>query len=102
MACRTTSPTSSAVLTDGHRRVQVAVVTTETAGGYLAPFEYVREIIKAETLMSPVRSLVRVRQTAAKSIQIPKRTGQFAAQGRRAGDPSETTGLTYGLEELPT
>jgi HK97 family phage major capsid protein len=55
-------------------------VGTDTTAGYLAPTEYVRDIIKGVTEMSPVRSVVRVRQTANKSIQIPKRNGQFAAQ----------------------
>jgi HK97 family phage major capsid protein len=76
-------------------------VGTDTAGGYLAPIEYVREIIKGVTDISPARGLVRVRQTAMKSIQIPKRTGQFAA--RRVSEQAtktETTGLAYGLEEI--
>lgn len=78
-------------------------VTPDTAGGYLAPIEYVREIIKGETEISPVRSLARVRQTAMKSTQIPKRTGQFAAQWvSEQGTKTETTGLTYGLEEIHT
>lgn len=78
-------------------------VSTDTAGGYLAPVELVREIIKGETEMSPVRTLARVRTTAAKSVQIPKRTGQFAAQWvAEQGTRSETTGLTYGTEEIPT
>jgi len=77
-------------------------ITPDTAGGYLAPTEYVREIIKAITLSSPARSLVRVRTTANKAIQIPKRTGQFAARRvTEQGTRSETTGLAYGLEELP-
>lgn len=73
----------------------------DTAGGYLAPAEYVREIIKGVTEMSPARALARIRTTAGKSIQQPKRTGQFAA--RRTSEQatrSETTGLTYGLEEI--
>lgn len=78
-------------------------VSTSTAGGYLAPMEYVREIIKGVTEMSPVRSLARVRQTGMKALEIPKRTGQFAAQWvSEQGSRSETTGLTYGLEEIPT
>ncbi len=76
-------------------------VGTATEGGYLAPVEYVREIIKGITESSPVRSLVRVRNTSSKSIQIPKRTGQFAAvRVHELGTKSETTGLGYGLEEL--
>ncbi len=78
-------------------------VSTDTAGGYLAPAELVLEIIKAETEMSPVRSLARVRQTSQKSVEVPKRTGTFAAQWvAEQGAKSETTGLTYGLEEIPT
>jgi HK97 family phage major capsid protein len=78
-------------------------VQPDTAGGYLAPREFVQEIIKAEILMTPVRSLARVRQTAMRSVQIPKRTGTFAATWvAEQGTKSETTGLTYGLEEIPT
>lgn len=77
-------------------------VGTDTTAGYLAPTEYVRDIIKGVTEMSPIRSVVRVRQTANKAIQIPKRTGQFAAQWvAETGTKTETNGLTYGLEELP-
>ena len=78
-------------------------IGNDTTGGYLAPVEYVREIIKGVTEISPVRSLVRVRSTVNKSINIPKRTGQFAAvwtadQGAR----SETDGLRWGMLEIPT
>lgn len=76
-------------------------VANDTTGGYLAPAEYVREIIKGVTEMSPVRALARVRQTGSKSIMLPRRTGQFAAvrvaeQGTRA----ETDGLRYGMVEI--
>ncbi len=78
-------------------------VGNDTTGGYLAPMEYVREIIKGVTDISPVRTLARVRQTASKSIQIPKRTGQFAAQWvAEQGTKSETDGLRYGMWEIPT
>lgn len=82
--------------------VKALNVGTDTAGGYLAPTEYVREIIKGVTEISPARSIVRVRQTAMKSIEIPKRTGQFAAVWvAEQGQKNETTGLSYGLEEIP-
>ncbi|CAB4167341.1 COG4653 Predicted phage phi-C31 gp36 major capsid-like protein [uncultured Caudovirales phage] len=78
-------------------------ISNDTTGGFLAPAEYVREIIKGVTEISPVRSLVRVRSTVNKSIMLPKRTGQFAAvwtadQGTRA----ETDGLRWGMLEVPT
>lgn len=76
-------------------------VANDTTGGYLAPSEYVKDIIKTVTEISPVRQLARIRTTGAKSILLPKRTGQFAAvwvaeQGARG----ETTGLTYGMLEV--
>ncbi|WP_421579494.1 phage major capsid protein, partial [Shinella sp. M31] len=78
-------------------------IATDTQGGYLAPAEYIREIIKGVTDVSPVRSLARVRQTASKAIMIPKRTGQFAAQWvADQGTKSETDGLRYGMWEIPT
>ncbi|MFO1158437.1 MAG: phage major capsid protein [Reyranellaceae bacterium] len=96
-------------LSDAHRKALADVeaeckslsIQNDTTGGYLAPPEYVKEIIKGITEMSPVRSLVRVRSTGSKSIMLPKRTGQFAA--RRVGEQetrTETTGLTWGMIEI--
>ena len=77
-------------------------VSNDSTGGYLAPPEYVRELLKTVTEISPIRSIARVRSTGARSIQIPKRDGQFAAQWvAESGTRSETTGYTVGLEELP-
>lgn len=76
-------------------------VSADTAGGYLAPVEFVREIIKGVTEISPARTLARVRSTASKSVQIPKRTGQFAARRvNELGTRTESTGLAYGLIEM--
>lgn len=83
--------------------VKVLRVSDDTAGGYLAPMEYVREITKAAIEFSPARSLVRVRTTGQKAVQIPKRTGTFAAAWvSEIGTRSETTGLAYGMSEVPT
>ena len=76
-------------------------ISDDTTGGYLAPPEFVQEIIQAVVLISDARSIVTVRQTANKSVRIPKRTGVFAAQRvTEQGTRSETTGLTFGLEEI--
>lgn len=78
-------------------------VGNDTTGGYLAPIEYVREILRTVTEISPARTLARVRQTASKAVAIPKRTGQFAAQWvAEQGTKSETDGLRYGMWEIPT
>ena len=77
-------------------------VSNDSTGGYLAPPEYVRELLKTITEISPIRSIARVRSTGARSIQIPKRDGQFSAQWvSESGTRSETTGYSVGLEELP-
>lgn len=83
-------------------RKNVLTVSDDTGGGYLAPSEYVLEIIKAVVEYSPFRSVVRTRTTSSKSVQLPKRTGVFAA--RWTGEietRTETTGLAYGLEDVP-
>ena len=78
-------------------------VSNDSTGGYLAPPEYVRELLKTVTEISPIRSLARVRNTAQRSIQVPKRTSTFAAQWvSEVGTRSETTGYNVGLEEIPT
>jgi len=77
-------------------------VSNDTTGGYLAPPEYIRELIKTITEISPIRSISRVRNTGQRSIQIPKRTGTFAAQWvSESGTRSETNGWQVGLEEIP-
>tara|TARA_R100000655_G_scaffold40580_2_gene76309 strand:- start:9113 stop:10324 length:1212 start_codon:yes stop_codon:yes gene_type:complete len=70
----------------------------DTLGGFYAPSEYVEEIIKTVTEVSPIRSIARVRQTTKRGIEIPKRTGQFSAQWvTETGTRSETTGYTTGM-----
>ena len=83
--------------------LKVLTASNDTAGGYLAPPEYVRELTKTIIEISPIRSISRVRSTTNRSVQIPERTGTFSAvfvaeQGTR----SETTGYATGLKEIPT
>lgn len=90
------------LLSDVAEESKALNVSNDTAGGYLAPVEYVREMIRLVTELSPVRSLVSVRSTAAKSIMMPKKLGQFSAQWvAELGTKSETTGYSFGLEEIP-
>jgi len=77
-------------------------VSNDTTGGYLAPPEYVRELLKTVTEISPIRTIARIRSTGQRSIQVPKRTGQFSASWvAESGTRSETTGWQVGLEEIP-
>lgn len=77
-------------------------VSNDSTGGYLAPPEYIRELLKQVTEISPIRGIARVRSTGARSIQIPKKTATFSAQWvAESGTRSETDGYRVGLEELP-
>ena len=80
-----------------------ALVTyDDTLGGYLAPGEYVREIIKGIVEFSPIRSVASIRQTSQRFVELPKKTGSIAAVWvAETGTRSETTGMKYGLENVP-
>ena len=83
--------------------VKALTVGDSSAAGYLAPNEYVRELIKTLTEISPMRSIARVRTTTSKAIEIPSRTATFSAQWvSEQGTRSETTGYTTKLELIPT
>ena len=73
----------------------------DTLGGFYAPAEYVADLIKGVTEISPIRSIARVRTTSNRGIEIPKRTGQFSASFvSETGTRSETTGYTTGLMQI--
>ena len=83
--------------------VKALRVSNDTAAGYLASSDNVREIIKNVVEMSPMRAQVRVMNTGSKEVKIPARTGTFAAAWVGETETrSETTGLTYGQEIIPT
>jgi HK97 family phage major capsid protein len=74
----------------------------ETAAGFLASPEITSEIIKGIVEFTPIRGLARVRTTSQRSVKSRKRTGTFAAKwAAETGTKTETTGLTFGVEELP-
>ena len=73
----------------------------DTLGGFYAPAEYVADLIKGVTEISPIRSIARVRTTSNRGIEIPKRTGQFSASFvSETGTRSETTGYTTGQVQI--
>jgi HK97 family phage major capsid protein len=83
--------------------IKALSVSTDTEGGFLAPAEFLREILKGVVEFSPLRRFARVSETSAQSVKVPKRTGTFSAVWvAEQGTRSETTGLAYGMEEIPT
>lgn len=83
--------------------IKALTVSDDTAAGFLAPPEYVNELIKTITEITPFRAAARIRQTTQRSVQIPKRSATFSAEWvAENGTRSETTGYTTALEEIPT
>lgn len=76
--------------------------SNDSGGGYLVVPDYEASIIKTIVEFSPVRQVARVKPTSTGSSKQPKRTGTFAGQWTsEQGTRTETTGLTYGSEEIP-
>lgn len=73
----------------------------DTDGGYLAPNEYVAEIIKNITEVSPVRSIARVRRTSSKAIEVPTRTSIPSGGWTGEGETASSSKSGYGMLEIP-
>ena len=71
-------------------------VSDDTAGGYLAPDQFVAELLRNLVAFSPVRSLARVTNVSAPAVLLPKRVGGMTAQwvGETAPRPEST--VTFG------
>ena len=83
--------------------VKALTVGTAATAGNLAPEEYVAELIKIITEISPVRSVARIQQTSAKEIEIPQKTANFAAAfTAETASRTETTGYTTALKTIAT
>jgi len=83
--------------------VKALSIADQSQGGFLAPIEYVNELIKTVTEVSNFRSIARVRATTLKAVQMPSRTNTFSAVYTAAtGSRAETTGYTTQMEEIPT
>lgn len=89
-----------AALTDAE--LKTLSIGDDTQAGYLAPKEFVLDIEKDLTVVSPMRLLAKRRQTSRKSIELPKRTGLVtAAWAVESEDISaNASNSTYGLMEL--
>lgn len=90
------------VIQDVQAEYKALNVGTDTAGGYLAPTEMVREVLKNLVEISDARAIVRLRTSAAKSVEIPKRSGVMSARRvHETGNKSATGEPTYGMLEMP-
>ncbi|PZP42418.1 MAG: phage major capsid protein [Azospirillum brasilense] len=71
-------------------------VSDDTAGGYLAPDQFVTELLRNVVAFSPVRSVARVANTSAGAVLLPKRTGGMTAQWVGETAPRPETTVTFG------
>lgn len=71
-------------------------VSDDTAGGYLAPDQFVTELLRNVVAFSPVRSVARVANTSAGAVLLPKRTGSMTAQWVGETAPRPETTVTFG------
>jgi HK97 family phage major capsid protein len=72
-----------------------------TRGGYLAPAEFVREVIKNLTPYSPIRQAARLGQTSSGEVKIPRRTGNLTASWVGEVETRPATEPTYGQVSIP-
>lgn len=90
---------------DGYNALAAEAKTLRTdnnvSGGYLAPSEYVNEIIKKITEVSPVRSVARVINSNAKEVEIPKRNTKVSGGWVGEASTADASNSTYDLEKIP-
>jgi len=72
------------------------VVSDDTAGGYLAPEQFVAELLKNLVLFSPIHSLARVTNISSGAAVLPRRTGRLTAQWVSEVGPRPETQPSYG------
>lgn len=81
--------------------IRALVVGDDTKGGYLAPTEFVAEVVKGLVELSPVRQAARVGSTSAGGVILPKRTGRPTAHWVGEDEERKETGSSYGQLEIP-
>lgn len=81
--------------------VKALRVADDTAGGYLAPADFVAEVVKGIVERSPIREAARVGTTSSGEVILPKRTGTPTGHWVGETEDRSETGSTYGQVEIP-
>jgi HK97 family phage major capsid protein len=71
-------------------------VSDDTAGGFLAPEQFLAELQRDLVLFSPIRRIARVSPIAGAAAVHPKRTGRMTAQWVGETSPRPETTVTFG------
>lgn len=80
--------------------VRALTVSTDAAGGYLAPEQFVTELDRNLVLFSPIRSVARIANASSGEILLPKRTGTMTASWGAEAAPSTATQPAYGQQKI--
>lgn len=80
--------------------VRALTVSTDTAGGYLAPEQFLAELDRNLVEFSPIRAAARVASTSAGEILLPKRTAGPTASWVGEGGTVGGTQPTYGQQKI--
>lgn len=81
--------------------VKVLLAGNDVTGGYLAPTDYVREILASVVEYSNIRSIARLRTTSAGSVSMPKKIQSAVATWTAEKTArSETQNPNWGMEEV--
>ena len=81
--------------------VRALVVSDDTVGGYLAPADFQKKLIRNLVEISPVRQAARVTTTGAGSVILPKRTSTPTASWVGETEDRPETAPAYGQIEIP-
>lgn len=76
-------------------------VSDDTAGGFLAPNEFMTELLRNVVLFSPVRGVARVMNTSGPTVLLPKRTGGMTASWVGEKQTRSETNVTFGQARYP-
>ncbi len=85
----------------GADEVRALQVADDTAGGYLAPDQFIAELQRNLVEFSPVRQAARVGAASSSSVILPKRTGTITASWVGETETRPETEPTYGQVEIP-
>lgn len=88
-----------AYLRKGDKAIEIKSLRSsiDGKGGYVAPNEFVKEMLRELVEFSPVRAAAKVGNTGASSVIIPGRTGASNAQW--VGELEESEGSDIGFDE---
>lgn len=76
-------------------------VGTDSAGGFLAPTQFVAEVLRVQREASPIRRLARNLNTERGSVEFPRQVTSTVATWVGELEARPATDMTFGSQEIP-